>query len=92
MLYELSYFGSRDNLTRLPSAPAITKRRPASLNKRLSNLFKDLTVRHSLSLSVISHRSAQVWRKGFLAVFSALKCFATPLTAQQALVVHHLPF
>jgi hypothetical protein len=29
-------------------------------------------------LSVISHRLAQVWRKSFLAVFSALKCFATP--------------
>jgi hypothetical protein len=58
----------------------------------LQVLERFLTVRHSLSLSVISHRLAQVWRKSFLAVFSALKCFATPLTAQQALVVHHLPF
>ncbi len=38
----------------------ITKRHPASLNKRLSNLFNDLTVRHCQSLPVISHRLAQV--------------------------------
>jgi hypothetical protein len=38
----------------------ITKRRPASLNKRLSNLFNGLTVRHCQSLPAISHRLAQV--------------------------------
>jgi hypothetical protein len=43
-----------------PTILPITKRHPASLNKRLSNLFNDLTARHCQSLPVISHRLAQV--------------------------------
>jgi hypothetical protein len=34
--------------------------RPASLNKRLNNLFNDLTVRHCQSLPAIPHRLARV--------------------------------
>jgi hypothetical protein len=63
---------------------SITNRRPASLNKRLSNLFNNLTGRHYQSLPAISHRLARVWRKGFLAVLLALMCVAAPTTAQQA--------
>src|SRR2546429_2672446 len=44
----------------------VTKRRPASLNKRLSNLFNDLTARHCQSLPAIPHRLAKFSAKVFL--------------------------
>jgi hypothetical protein len=60
----------------LNSRPADCETAPP-LNKRSSNLFNYLTVRHCQSLPAISHRLAQVQCKGFLAVFLALMSFAT---------------